>query len=138
MWDIGIYLSIRNYLPSLCREYDGEELPAELTGTGKLVYMMNVVVVVVIIIVIVYTINDISSQWTRTVDVKLHVPRSRYLTNREMERKGKNEISKQVLMTKKIRPALLTYTLFEYLHYIKEPSNIPFSTTCLRFTACSR
>lgn len=41
-------------------------------------------------------------------------------------------------MTKKIRPALLTYTLFEYLHYIKEPSDIPFSTTYLRFTACLR
>lgn len=136
MWDIGVYLSIRNYLPSLCREHDGEELPAELTRTGKLVYMMNVVVV--IIIVIVYTINDISSQWTRTVDVKLHVPRSRYLTIREMERKGKNEIPKQVLIRKKIRPALPTYTLFEYLHYIKEPFDIPFSTTCLRFTACSR
>lgn len=101
LWLTGVgywYLSRRNYLPSLCREYDEEELPAELTRTGKLVYMMNVVVV--IIIVIVYTINDISSQWTRTVDVKLHVPRSRYLTIREMERKGKNEISKQVLMTK--------------------------------------
>lgn len=33
---------------------------------------------------------------------------------------------------------LHTYTLFEYLHYIKEPSDIPFSTTCLRFTACLR
>lgn len=32
----------------------------------------------------------------------------------------------------------LTYTLFEYLHYIKEPSDIPLSTTCLRFTACLR
>lgn len=39
---------------------------------------------------------------------------------------------------KKKRPALLTYTLFEYLHYIKEPSDIPFSTSCLRFTACLR
>lgn len=75
LWLTGVgywYLPINKELPSLCREHDGEELSAELTRTGKLVYMMNVVVV--IIIVIVYTINDISSQWTRTVDIKLHVP----------------------------------------------------------------
>lgn len=68
--------------------------------------------VVVIIVVVVYTINDISSQWTRTVDVKLHVP---YLTIREMEKKGKNEISKQVLMTKKYdQRYLLTHSLNTY------------------------
>lgn len=86
LWLTGVgywYLPINKELPSLCREYDEEELPAELTRTGKLVYMMNVVVVIV---VVVYTINDISSQWTRTVDIKLHVP---YLTIREMEKKRK-------------------------------------------------
>lgn len=30
------YLPINKELPSLCREYDGEELLAELTRTGKL------------------------------------------------------------------------------------------------------
>lgn len=35
MWDIG-KVSINKELPSLCREYDGEELAAELTRTGKL------------------------------------------------------------------------------------------------------
>lgn len=38
-------------------------------------------------------------------------------------------------MTKEYDQRYLTYTLFEYLHYIKD---IPFSTTCLRFTACLR
>lgn len=45
----------------------------------------------IVVVVVVYTINDISSQWTRTVDLKLHVP---CLTIREMrKKKGKNEIS---------------------------------------------
>lgn len=89
------------------------------------------------VVVVVYTINDISSQWTRTVDIKLHVP---YVTIQEMGKNGKNEISDREagINDKRIRPALPTYTLFEYLHYIKEPSDIPFSTTCLRFTACLR
>lgn len=62
------------------------------------------------------------------------------LTIQEMEKKERmrSQIAKQVLMTK-IRPALPTYTLLNtYLHYIEEPSDIPFSTTCLRFTACLR
>lgn len=54
------------------------------------------------------------------------------------EERMRSQIAKQVLTIKNIRPALPTYTLFEYLHYIKEPSDIPFSTTCLRFTACLR
>lgn len=33
---VGPYLSIRNYLVCVPREHDGEELPAELTSTGKL------------------------------------------------------------------------------------------------------
>lgn len=53
--------------------------------------------VVVIIVVVVYTINDISSQWTRTVDIKLHVPTQStifhlngpYLTIQETEKKRK-------------------------------------------------
>lgn len=37
-------------------------------------------------------------------------------------------------MTKKYDQRYLhTYTLFEYLHYIKEPSDIPFSTTLPSF-----
>lgn len=45
-----------------------------------------------VVVVVVYTINDISSQWTRTVDIKLHVP---YLTLPfgRREKRGKNEIS---------------------------------------------
>lgn len=72
-------------------------------------------VVVVVVVVVVYTINDISSQWT----LPYH--------SGDEKKEEKNEISKQVLMTKEYDQRYLhTYTLFEYLHYIKEPSDISF------------
>lgn len=87
LWLTGVghwYLPINKELPSLCREYDGEELPAELTRTGKLRfadecslmahnerrrlknqrYFISMDSDCGYQITCTYTINDISSQWT--------------------------------------------------------------------------
>lgn len=143
LWLTGVghwYLSRRNYLVGVPREHDGEELPAELTRTGKLRFADE------------FNIGRSGIHDGR----RRRLYHQRYFISMDSdcgyqitctlpyhsgdgEKIGKNEISKQVLTIKEYDQRYLhTYTLFEYLHYIEEPSDIPFSTTCLRFTACLR
>lgn len=123
------YLSRRNYLVYV--EYDGEELPAELTRTGKLrfadeckmthstrrrrrhhrrLYHQRYIISMD---------SDCGCQITCTLP--------HHSGDEKKEERMRSQIAKQVLTIKKYDQRYLhTYTLFEYLHYIKEPSDISF------------
>lgn len=100
LWLTGVghwYLPIEKELPSLCREYDGEELPAELTRTGKLRFADECKI-----------IHDTRRRRRRLYNQRYFISMDSdcgyqitctlpYHSGDE-ETKGKNEISKQVLM----------------------------------------
>lgn len=120
LWLTGVghwYLPINKELPSSWREYDGKELPAELTRTGKLRFADE------------FNIGRSGIQDRR----RRRLYHQRYLISMDLtlpfgrwKKRNERDVEAGINDRKKIRPALLTYTLFEYLHYIEEPSDISF------------